>query len=365
MARCGRLQGRRGVAVHAMRNLLMPFVVALLLAGCGVSSGPEPAPVQSRNRPSQSAVSPGPGCGLSARQHLEALADGIGARPWGTQAEAAAAATISEALTGCGYRVETQDFRVGPKSSTNVIARHEGQDPSREIIVGAHYDSVTSASGADDNASGVAALLDLATRVRQRATPYTITFVAFGAEEADEMYGSLAYVEAMTEQDVDSVVTMINLDALAAGDIAYVHGDNTTAAGNALIDWTKATLEVDLANTPSVQGLDLDHHQRPYLWSDSDYYSFYREGIPFLYLEATNWNLGDQDGFTQVGPVDGTTYGDEGAIYHTRFDSVSYIDSIPPTPDASTGTAGRIDDRLELFGDILLQIVTDPTIPVP
>lgn len=359
--------------MRAIRNLLTPLAVTLILAGCGAPLGqaapPEssapPGQAATELAPSQSSRSPEPGCGLPARQHLEGLANGIGARPWGTRAEADGAAYITQALSECGYAVATQDFRVGARSSANVIARHQGEDPSREIIVGAHYDSVTSATGADDNASGVAALLDLAARIRQQTTPYTITFVAFGAEEADEMYGSLAYVEAMTEQEVDAVVAMINLDALAAGDIAYVHGDNTTTAGNALIDWVKATLEVDLASTPSVQGLDLDHHERPYLWDDSDYFSFHDEGIPFLYLEATNWNLGDQDGFTQVGPVDGVTYGREGEIYHTRFDSVSYIDSIPPAPDARTGTPGRIDDRLRLFGDILLQIVTDPTIPVP
>ena len=79
----------------------------------------------------------------------------------------------------------------------------------------------------------------------------------------------------------------------------------------------------------------------------SDYSPFQKAGVPFIYFEATNWNLAE-DAMTQVD----TRYGDEGVIRHTRFDRVDYIDKTSP---------GRIDQHFNLFGTLLYEALTQYT----
>lgn len=302
----------------------------------------------------------------AARQYLEGIA-AIGGRYSFTAKEADARRYVTSALEQCGYPVTTQPFTVRTKQSANVIAVKRGTSAS-EIIIGAHYDSVDAshggADGVDDNGSGVAVLLDLAARMHATTTPYTIKFIAFGAEEANEMYGSRSFVTQYVSPELDScgtscvdrqnanapILAMINLDALAVGDIAYVHGDNNPRAGS-LLDWVTRTgakgLGLDNNGNGSIDATEQVDTTVPEnrLFEDSDYYYFTKVGITFLYFEATNWRIGRQDGFTQVDPQ----YGDGGAIYHTRYDNLRYLDDTFP---------GRIDARLALFGDLLERIVT-------
>lgn len=268
------------------------------------------------------------------------LADGIGARYSGTEAERRAEAYVRSALEGFGYAVETQEFtfREGGRrsastyTSANVVATKRGRS-DRVIVVGAHYDSGDEGDGADDNASGVGVLLAAAEAVRSVGTPHTVVFVAFGAEEADDMFGSAHFVDQLAPDARDSVVAMVNLDSVSAGDLPYVYGD-----AGALLDWTRQ------AATRAGQSLET----RPVsdLHEDADYVAFQQAGIPFIYFEATNWNLGDRDGFTQVDP----RYGRDGAIIHTRYDTMAYLDATFP---------GRIDERLGLFATVVGKILTE------
>jgi alkaline phosphatase isozyme conversion protein len=209
---------------------------------------------------------------------------------------------------------------------------------AREIIVGAHYDSVDVGKGADDNASGVAVMLEVADLIKSEATPYTIRFIAFGAEETG-LLGSYAYVDKMSQADFENTIVMINLDSLIAGDITYVYSDEQQAA---LRDWA---LEWAFGN-----GLDLQTVHNADLTDGSgsgvsDFFPFQQAGIPFIYFEATNWNLGAQDGYTQVDPQ----YGQQGKIWHTPDDTLEYIDAT---------FAGRVDQHLKLFVQVLYNILT-------
>ncbi len=104
----------------------------------------------------------------------------------------------------------------------NVVARLEGKtDTDKKYILGAHYDSINymnddfDAPGADDNASGIAAVLEVARVFKQHqiSPKYNITFVCFAAEEIDKM-GSTYYAEKLSEQNVN-VALMINNDMIA------------------------------------------------------------------------------------------------------------------------------------------------------
>ena len=296
-----------------------------------------PAPIDTPNLP------PTSGRGHIAREHLEFLANSIGARPSGSREEAEAGVYIETVFEQSGYDVQIQPFSFETDderlNSANIIAVKQGLS-AQEIIVGAHYDSGGESDGAGDNASGVAVMLEVAALLQDVATPYTIRFIAFGAEEND-LDGSRYYVAHMSRSEIRNTVGMINLDGLIPGDYAYVYGD--TGAGE-LRDW--------ILNHAQQQGLTLESKRAEDLDEEdgtpcecADYHAFQEAGIPFAYFEATNWNVGDRDGWTQVTP----RYGDGGQIWHTEYDNLAYIETTFP---------GRIDAQLHLFVTLLYDTLT-------
>lgn len=94
------------------------------------------------------------------------------------------ASTISEQFTSFGYQVTRQPFVFSGNTYHNIIAELTGgSSPETVLIVGAHYDSVRTTPGADDNASGVAGLLGLARALAGAQMERTVRFVAFALEE--------------------------------------------------------------------------------------------------------------------------------------------------------------------------------------
>jgi hypothetical protein len=126
--------------------------------------------------------------------HLNAL---VGERhPEASPKALAKAADYIEArLKALGYQIRRQPFGEGLNAGVNVIARLAPAGSGRNVVVvGSHYDSREGSPGADDNASGVAALLEVA-RVLAQARPTTaIEVVAFSLEEQGFL-GSRAYVD--------------------------------------------------------------------------------------------------------------------------------------------------------------------------
>ena len=287
--------------------------------------------------------------GEIAYAHVEAISEGIGARVAGTEEEVKTANYIVSEFERLGYSPQLQPFRVTVKgniiNSANVIAVKEGASPL-EIIVGAHYDSVKVGKGADDNATGVAVILEVAERIKDMKTPYTIRFILFGAEEVG-LQGSKYYVGSMTMDDIQKTIGMTNLDSVTAGDLAYVYGDE--GERGVIRDWLLGfaqdhglTLQTQLGeNAKYPLGTTGD-------WSD--HAPFKKAGIPYTYFEATNWALGDKDGYTQVS----TEYGQAGEIWHTDFDTLEYINTTFP---------GRMQERLNLFVTLLEAALTEFELP--
>lgn len=107
------------------------------------------------------------------------------------------------------------DTVIENKSARNVIATKQGT--SNEVIVlGAHYDSVSAGPGANDNASGVAVLLETARVLAQKSLKHTLVFVAFDAEELG-LVGSRHYVASLSDTERQRIVAMINFDMLGGG----------------------------------------------------------------------------------------------------------------------------------------------------
>jgi Zn-dependent M28 family amino/carboxypeptidase len=130
-----------------------------------------------------------------------------------------AAQYIENAFDKAGYHpVAAQRFRSGPAEVRNIEAEVAGGSRAREIIVvGAHYDSVAGAPGANDNGSGVAALLELARLSFGSRPARTVRFVAFVNEEPpfylSDAMGSRHYARRSKENG-ENIVAMFSLETI-------------------------------------------------------------------------------------------------------------------------------------------------------
>ena len=151
------------------------------------------------------------------------LSDTIGSRPIGTDSEYEAASYIASEFERLGLEVEISQFqcrKIFDKDfSWNVeaIRRPTGEDESDSdeiVYVTAHFDSVNAGPGANDNASGVGAILEIATAINDLDIDREVRFVAFGGEEAG-LLGSKAYVEALSDDEKARSIACYNLDMVA------------------------------------------------------------------------------------------------------------------------------------------------------
>ena len=158
-----------------------------------------------------------------SRELVTVLADGIGERSIKTVDGLNAAADFIEAtFFDLGYSVVRQAFDYRGIRMYNLIAElpgHEADaaDSEKVLVLGAHYDTVIGTPGADDNASGVAALLELARLLKGRRLTHTVRFVAFANEENNgdgpEQMGSYHYARSCSEAG-DDLIGMISLEML-------------------------------------------------------------------------------------------------------------------------------------------------------
>jgi hypothetical protein len=111
-----------------------------------------------------------------------------------------AARWIANELGSSGGRVEEQPFGAGGESYRNVLASFGPEGPER-IVIGAHFDTDGPLPGADDNASGVAALLELARLLRGENPPTRVELAAYALEEmpffGSRQMGSAVHARAL------------------------------------------------------------------------------------------------------------------------------------------------------------------------
>ena len=110
------------------------------------------------------------------------------------------------------------------RESWNVVAELPGGGDG-VVVVGAHYDVVPeTVAGANDNTSGVAIVLALAEALAGESLPFTVQFIAFGAEEVG-LYGSADYVRSLPPAEVADIRAMLNFDSVATGEALGIIGD--------------------------------------------------------------------------------------------------------------------------------------------
>ncbi len=245
------------------------------------------------------------------RERVEAivrtLAQTIGPRSYRDEANLSAAADfVTRSLEGAGYTVAFQPYEVKGRTYRNIIAERRGtEEPDRILIVGAHYDTVEGTPGADDNASGIAVLLELARLHAVTRFRNTVRFVAFTLEEPpffqSRQMGSRVYARSLKERG-ERVEAMICLEMVgyysqekdsqsfplfwlrwrypSTGNFITVVGNSASEPLQARVrDGLKshATLPVETFTGPWwIPGVDLSDHR-----------SFWREGYPAVMLTDT------------------------------------------------------------------------------
>jgi aminopeptidase YwaD len=259
------------------------------------------------------------------RAHVEALC-AIGPRPAGdARATETTLAYLERELRAQGYATRREPFtalamdwrrstdergqvtfvatgRVGPRE--NLIAEtRNAPEGARVIEVGAHFDTVVFGPGADDNASGVAAALEVARLVQDVPTTKTIRFVFFAMEE-EQLVGSREHIERM-QRDGELPEGLLSLDMIGYRSHAQdsqrspVHvplllsppdvGDFILVAGNHGSGWLGNLFESCIdAYVPSLTYYSLN---RLAAWFDDasrgDHWNYWQAGIPAIAIGDT------------------------------------------------------------------------------
>jgi alkaline phosphatase isozyme conversion protein len=232
----------------------------------------------------------------NALRHATYLSETIGERTAASAAEQRSVAWLASELFSLGYTVEVQPFGFSRGGEDligmNVVAVKEGLPNYGTIYVGAHHDTAHepfNGPGANDNASGIAVMLEAAEVLVQSEMTPTVKFIAFGAEEL-QMIGSGRFVAQLPPEERMTAIGMLNLDCVGIGDelhVSVLYADH--------LDFAKK-LGVDADNI----GVD---SQR------SDHVPFATDDIP-----AAFFNMRDPDGHV-CGPN-----------YHSKSDTVDTLE---------------------------------------
>jgi Peptidase family M28 len=287
---------------------------------------------------------------IDAGQLLEDVrllsADAMEGRGTGTKGGAMARAFIVQRFAGLGLKAFgnsfEKPFRVFKGQSeggrlkddttgTNVVGYLEGKaHPSRFIVVTAHYDHLGVRdgqiyNGADDNASGVAALLQIAAHLARERPENSVVFAALDAEELG-LLGAKSLVTQLRDAKLD-VALDVNMDMVSHSDRGelYAAGSYRTPALAAPLKEVAARSRVKL-----LLGHDRPEQGHDDWTSQSDQYAFQQAGIPFVYF-------GVEDHKDYHKPTDDFETITQDFFVHaaeTILDAVEVLDRNPPKPEA-------------------------------
>lgn len=202
----------------------------------------------------------------------------------------------TESLTA---NVKVEGAGVKDKTSYNVISSkkaYKSLDTGKTILIGAHHDSVPGGPGANDDASGVSGVLELARIFAKVPTDTEIRFVTFGSEEKG-LLGSYHYAESLTEEDASRIVAHFQMDMIGGRDA----GANNPAGG--LIMYTidgKKNLVTDLGAAASVKTSSVIPYGK---LGRSDHQPFHELGIPaalFIHSPLEPWYHTPQDTLDKI-----------------------------------------------------------------
>lgn len=204
---------------------------------------------------------------------------------------------LIEYFTNLGLEAEKKCYRQGWYNGCNIQATKVGQDPSKEVLVTAHIDSVRN-KGADDDGSGTAALMEIARLVANTNPRHSIKFVGFDQEELG-LIGSRAYVNELDESS-DSILGVLQADM-----IGY-DGDKDSAIH--IIDCDRQDskfLKDGFVSVAKALGHEFDVIED--CTNRSDHASFWKKNIPAVLISENFFG------------------GDDNPCYHCQCDQIDLI----------------------------------------
>ena len=185
-----------------------------------------------------------------------------------------------DVLVGLASAFETRAVRLD-----NVVGILPGSDPAlagEYVVVGAHYDHIgvdpwgRIGYGADDNGSGVAAMIEVAQALAEARPPRSILFCGFSAEE-DGLHGSRAFVRHSPVPH-ESMVAMLNLDMIGRGET----GEVVVLGAKQNPDLGDVLKKAQRLKSTKLTKVITDRAE--HLWQRSDHYSFHEVGVPSLFF---------------------------------------------------------------------------------
>lgn len=287
--------------MHRPRTTVAALASALVLAMSAPALAHEPGPVPPPH-PSASAHD----SSIVQRiqidrmmQHISYLSETIGSRPAGTAAEQATVDYLTTQLESYGYQdVEVQEFTFGRTTAMNVIAtkkpQNRNQDNGQIVVVGAHHDSVARGPGANDDASGTAAVLELARVFASTPTSAEVRFALFGAEE-NGLRGARHYVSQMSADEIERTVAMFQMDMVGSRDAGHLTMFT--------LDGQKNTV-TDLAASSAAR-VSLNEIAPYSTLGRSDHVPFHDAGIPaalFIHTQLEPWYHTAEDTIDKIDP---------------------------------------------------------------
>jgi len=208
----------------------------------------------------------------------------FGPRVTATQACEDAGKYLYQEFHDMGLSVRYHNWSYAPDYyGSNIEATLPGDDPENDFIfvVCAHYDSVPGAPGANDDASGVAAVLASANIMRQYSFNHTVRFVLFPGEEQG-LHGSYYYAE-QAYRNGDHIIGTLNADAIAYATNS-INGSKVDVIENEESAWiTNYSTEIAQIYNEYI-GLEIFPYR--YTPHSSDHYRFWQFGYDAIwYME--------------------------------------------------------------------------------
>lgn len=180
------------------------------------------------------------------------------------------------------FRARTREAAVATENVVGLVPGTDAALASEYVVVGAHYDHLgvdtrgRIARGADDNASGTAALMEIAQALAVAGPRRSVLLCAFAGEE-DGLLGAKAFV-ATPPVPMDKVVAMINLDMIGRGDASEVAvlGIPQNPALERVLERARGLKTTGVQKVVVRQGEDL--------FARSDHFAFHQAGVPVLFF---------------------------------------------------------------------------------
>ncbi len=225
------------------------------------------------------------------------------------------------ALNQAGSTAHVQVRESEMRTDVNVIAEKPGVNRDNVVMAGAHLDSVGAGPGINDNGSGSAALLEVALKMAKLKPQNTLRFAWWGAEEHG-LIGSTAYVNGLSQQELDRIALYMNYDMVGSPNYVFM-----------VYDADESTYEAPVPVPPGSEAIE-DVYETYYTWigepyddaefsGRSDYQAFINNGIPAAGL-FTGAEVRKTDAQEVIW---GGTAGDQfDPCYHAACDTIGNLD---------------------------------------